>query len=219
MLTTRDDEGRPFSDDLIFANLITMLLAGEDTTAFTLAWAVHLLCEHPKWALEIRKEADSVLGALDSAPDLEQANRLLVAGAVANEAMRLHPVAPFLLLDANIDTVVGDVLIPKGASVAVMTRPPTLDEGNFVNAHDFRPDRWLGHVQGPHEVSTLIPFGSGPRMCPGRSLAVLEMKTVLAMLCKNFEVARHGAAQDVAELFGFTMSPTGLLVGLTERAA
>jgi cytochrome P450 len=219
MLTARDDEGHLFSDNAIFANLITMLLAGEDTTAFTLAWAVHLLCDHPRWALKIRQEADSVLGASDIARDFGHASRLAVAAAVANEAMRLRPVAPFLLLDANVDTVVGDILIPKGASVAVMTRPPALDHSNFVDPHCFRPERWLGDIGGAHEVSTHTPFGSGPRMCPGRSLALLEMKTVLAMLCRNFEIIRDGSTDDVVEVFGFTMSPRGLRARLTARAA
>jgi cytochrome P450 len=217
MLTARDDEGQPFSDEVIFSNLITMLLAGEDTTAFTLAWTIHLLCDHPKWTQEIREEADSVLGATDTGRDIEQVNRLSIPGAVANEAMRLHPVAPFLLLDANVDTVVGDIIVPKGTSVAVMARSPTMDPRNFADPHGFRPERWLGQPGGAHELSTHIPFGSGPRMCPGRSLALLEMKTVLAMLCKNFEIVRHGATEDVAELFGFTMSPKGLRVRLTPR--
>jgi cytochrome P450/nitrite reductase/ring-hydroxylating ferredoxin subunit len=217
MLTARDDEGKPFSDELIYANLITMLLAGEDTTAFSLAWAIHLLCDHPKWALEIRKEADSLLGASDTADDLDQANKLVTAAAVANEAMRLRPVAPFILFDAKADTVVGDIRIEKGASVAVLTRPPAVDRDNFIDPDSFRPERWLVDIQGPHEVSAHIPFGSGPRMCPGRSLALVEMKTLLAMLCKNFDVVRDGAADDVREVFGFTMSPAGLRVRLTAR--
>jgi cytochrome P450/nitrite reductase/ring-hydroxylating ferredoxin subunit len=217
MLTARDDEGRPFSDDVIFSNLLTMLLAGEDTTAHTLAWAIHLLCDNPQWVQNICDEANVVLGSSDSAKDLDQASKLTIAAATANEAMRLHPVASFLINGANEATVVGDVLVPKGASVLLLTRPPTMDSKNFTDPHIFRPDRWLGPVTGAHEAATLIPFGSGPRMCPGRSLALLEMKTVLAMLCKNFVIARHGNSSDVKERFGFTMSPAGLKVVLEPR--
>ena len=217
MLTSVDEDGKPFSDDVIMSNLITMLLAGEDTTAFTLAWAVHQLCDCPRWASELRREADAVVGSENVAVDVDAANRLNRANAVANETMRLRPVAPLLVLDAKVDTTLGDLLLPKGTGVAVLPRPPALDQTNFVDPFAFRPERWLGDASGPHNVSTHLPFGSGPRMCPGRSLALLEMKTFLSMLYKNFDVERVGASKDVSELFGFTMSPAGLRVRLHSR--
>ena len=217
MLTSVDEDGKPFSDDVIMSNLITMLLAGEDTTAFTLAWAVHQLCDYPQWASELRREADAVVGSENVAVDVDAANRLNRANAVANETMRLRPVAPLLVLDAKVDTTLGDLLLPKGTGVAVLPRPPALDQTNFVDPFAFRPERWLGDASGPHNVSTHLPFGSGPRMCPGRSLALLEMKTFLSMLYKNFDVERVGASKDVSELFGFTMSPAGLRVRLHSR--
>ena len=217
MLTSVDEDGKPFSHNVIMSNLITMLLAGEDTTAFTLAWAVHQLCDYPQWASELRSEADAVIGSENVAVDVDAANRLNRANAVANETMRLRPVAPLLVLDAKVDTALGDLLLPKGTGVAVLPRPPALDQTNFVDPFVFRPERWLGDASGPHNVSTHLPFGSGPRMCPGRSLALLEMKTLLSMLYKNFDVERVGASKDVSELFGFTMSPAGLRVRLHSR--
>ena len=218
MLTSVDEDGKPFSDDVIMSNLVTMLLAGEDTTAFTLAWAVHQLCDYPQWASELRREADAVVGSENVAVDVDAANRLNRANAVANETMRLRPVAPLLVLDAKVDTALGDLFLPKGTGVAVLPRPPALDQANFVDPLVFRPERWLGDASGPHNVSTHLPFGSGPRICPGRSLALLEMKTLLSMLYKNFDVERVGASKDVSELFGFTMSPAGLRVRLHSRA-
>jgi cytochrome P450 len=91
MLTSVDEDGKPFSDDVIMSNLVTMLLAGEDTTAFTLAWAVHQLCDCPQWASELRSEADAVIGSENVAIDVDAANRLNRANAVANETMRLRP--------------------------------------------------------------------------------------------------------------------------------
>ena len=73
---------------------MTMLLAGEDTTAYTLGWAVHQLCDSPESVMELRREADELLGTSDVAGDIETANKLAWAGAVANETMRLRPVAP-----------------------------------------------------------------------------------------------------------------------------
>jgi cytochrome P450/nitrite reductase/ring-hydroxylating ferredoxin subunit len=219
MLAAVDEKGKPFANDVIMSNLMTMLLAGEDTTANTLAWAVHHLCDNPESVAEVRREADKAFGAVDVAEDVEVANGLVQAGAVANETMRLRPVAPVGLFDTNVDTVLGEYHVPGGTTVIILPRLPALDPTNFVEPLAFRPQRWMEHQPGAHEVSANTPFGSGPRMCPGRSLALLEMKAFLSMLYKNFDVERVGRAGDVTELFGFTMSPVGLRVRLRPRSA
>jgi cytochrome P450/nitrite reductase/ring-hydroxylating ferredoxin subunit len=220
MIAARDADGRPFPDDVIFGNAMTMLLAGEDTTAYTLAWAVHHLCEAPNAVARLRSEADALRAGDATPPDIEAANRLVYAGAVANETMRLRPVAPTILLEANTDVVIGDVAVPKGTWIALHTRPPALDERNFGDPLAFRPERWLDAAAtgGAHEPAANIPFGSGPRICPGRTLALLEMKLVLAMLFGDFDVERVGDAADVKEIFAFTMAPVGMKVRLRRRA-
>jgi len=219
MIAAVDEDGRPFADEVIMSNLLTMLLAGEDTTAYTLAWAVHQLCDSPEWTAELRREADEAIGAGDVATNIDVANGLARASAVASETMRLRPVAPVGVFDANTDAALGDYRIPAGTTVVILPRLPAMDQKNFAEPLAFRPQRWLEHHSAGHEVSANVPFGSGPRMCPGRSLALLEMKTLLSMLYKNFDVARAGRAEDVTELFGFTMSPKGLKVRLQPRFA
>jgi cytochrome P450/nitrite reductase/ring-hydroxylating ferredoxin subunit len=216
MLSARDETGRPFADEVMFGNLLTMLLAGEDTTAYTLGWAVHQLCDSPEPVAALRAELDAALGDSDVPDDFESATGLAYAGAIANETMRLRPVAPTMYLQPNVSTVIDDVHVPAGTPVAVMTRPPAVDEQNFERPRAFLPARWL-EAAGRHEPSAHIPFGSGPRLCPGRTLALLEMKVVLATLYKNFNVVRDGAASDVKERFSFTMSPVGLRVLLRRR--
>lgn len=220
MLSARDDEDRPFSDDVIFGNLMGMLLAGEDTTAYALGWAVHQLCDSPESVMELRREADELLGTSDVAGDIETANKLIWAGAVANETMRLRPVTPIVvILDAKVETVVGDLLVPKGTRVVVLMHPAACHPDHFVEPHACRPRRWLGANAGAHDVSAHIPFGSGPRLCPGRSLALLEMKLLLSMLYRNFNVERVGGAEGVRENFAFTMSPVGLKVRLRRHSS
>jgi cytochrome P450/nitrite reductase/ring-hydroxylating ferredoxin subunit len=217
MVTTRDENGKPFSDDVIVSNLLTMLIGGEDTTTFTLAWAIHQLCDSPQWAAEIRREADAILGASVLAGSHEIASRLLCAGAVASETMRLRPMVPISFHDANVDTSLGEYIVPKQTTVAALFRPAAIDRANFLDPLAFRPERWLEDSLRPHNVSAYMPFGSGPRMCPGRSLALLEMKTLLSLLYKNFDVDRVGDSADVSELYGVFMSPAGLKVRLRSR--
>ncbi len=221
MLLARDEDGQPFSDEVVYGNMMTMLLAGEDTTAHSLAWVVHYLCDHPQVVARMRSEVDAALGQDQTPGDFEKAQRMPYLDAVASETMRLSPVAPFMGLEANEDLVLDDVLVPKGTWIDLMTRIPALDEANFGEPAQFRPERWLEERPSgcPHVPGASIPFGSGPRICPGRSLALLEMRVVLATLVRNFEFERVGATEDVREYFAFTMSPRGLRVRLRERKA
>ncbi len=220
MLAAKDANGSPFADDVIFGNALTMLLAGEDTTAYTLAWAVHHLCDAPDAWNALRREADDVLGTSTVAADLDTANRFPYATAVANEAMRLRPVAPHFFFEPNEDVVVGDVAIPRGTGIVALARFPTRDPSRFHEPLSFLPERWIdaGSSGKPHDVASHVPFGSGPRICPGRTLALVEMRVVLAMLAKSFDVERVGRSQDVKELMAFTLTPVGLRVRLKKRA-
>jgi cytochrome P450/nitrite reductase/ring-hydroxylating ferredoxin subunit len=219
MLSARDAEGRPFSDDVIFGNGLTMLLAGEDTTAYTLAWAIHHVCDNPGAAVALRKEADAVLGDARVPAGIEQANRLTYAGAVANEAMRLRPVAPLALFEPYEDVVVGGVRVPKGTIIVTVARMSTLDPARFDAPLAFTPERWIdpGGAGKAHDASVHIPFGSGPRICPGRTLALLEMRVLLASVYKNFDVERAGASADVREHLSFALTPVGLRTRVRRR--
>ena len=163
-----------------------------------------------------------MLGAAEVPDDLDTANRLAYAGAVANEAMRLRPVAPLIVVESIEATMIGDVEIPANTVVVVLTRPPTTDATHFPDPGAFNPARWLdagkpGDGGGAGVNTGYIPFGSGPRICPGRSLALVEMKVVLALLYRSFVVTRDGQSGDVREHFAFTMSPEGLKVHLQRR--
>ena len=218
MIQARDEEGRPFSDGQILGNAIQILVAGEDTTALTLSWAIHELCDHPGAVAALQEEADRVLGDDFAPADLEAVGRLEVAGAVANETMRLRPVAPLLILDTNEETVLGDLSLRQGQSVALLMRPAAVSGEHFGDPGAFRPERWLRpDSAAPHDAPAHMPFGSGPRLCPGRSLALLEMRVALATLFGGFSLERVGRRADVVERFAFTMAPRGLRVRLRRR--
>lgn len=220
MLVARDAEGRPFSDRLVFGNALTMLVAGEDTTANTLAWAVHFLLDAPDELDALRDRVDAVLGHDRVPADMDATRALDEVEAVANETMRLEPVAPMMFLETVPATILGELRLPAATPVLVLTRPPALDPARIEDPHAFRPSRWRdGHTAAQLQRSgVFVPFGSGPRICPGRSLALLEIRMVLATLLRSFEIQRVGRSQDVGEELGFTLSPTNLRVRLRHRS-
>ena len=113
MLVAADEPGSGIDDAQVAGNVLTMLLAGEDTTANTLAWMIWLLSRHPEALAQARAEVDRVLG--DAAlPDLAQLGQLDFVEACAHETKRLRPVAPINTMQAVHDTRVGDVAVPAG---------------------------------------------------------------------------------------------------------
>jgi cytochrome P450/nitrite reductase/ring-hydroxylating ferredoxin subunit len=216
MICERDDSGRPFTPEALFGSVMTMLVAGQDTTAAALAWTVHHLTLHPEAMDRVRAEADAVLGDAVVPDSVAAAQRLAYAGAAVDEALRLSPIVPLIYLETNEDATVGDVAVPAGTPVILLTRP-ALRQGRFGAAGEFRPERWLEEERGAlaHDATAHIPFGSGPRLCPGRSLAGLEARVALATLFKSFDVERAGG--DVTERYTSIMVPAGLSAHLRAR--
>lgn len=222
MLAARDADGSALSEADIAGNVFTMLSASEDTTANTLAWTIYLLHQHPAAWLHLVEEARSTLRDEPVAQTVEQARSLRYAEACASEAMRLRPVAPLLILDALEDTTIQAVRIPKGTRLFLAMRPAAVDESALEAATEFRPQRWLadsaGSVHSPRRVS--MPFGAGPRLCPGRYLAMLEIHLVLSMLARDFQLldVSTPSGQPPEERLEFTMHPVGLRMRLTTGA-
>ena len=208
-----------FTDAEIFANAGTLLLAGEDTTANTIAWTVHLLADYPAWLERCRREADEVIAPSAGIEAAELATRLPVLDAVCNEAMRLKPVAPLHVVEPLADSEIMGCLIPGGTPIMMPVRRMATRDEHFRDGGRFDPDRWLLPRESrpvPHDDWAFVPSGAGSRLCPRRHLALLEIRTVLAMLYRNFEV-EPVAGPAVEEKLAFTMVPANLFVRLGRR--
>jgi cytochrome P450 len=110
---------------------------------------------------------------------------------------------------------IAGVAVPKNTAMMVPTLHGPLQETHFGGAAQFRPERWLEMAAPsacPHNTKAFVPFGGGPRYCPGRQLAMVEIKTVMAMLCAAFEVTKTEHPEPVREIFSFTMMPVNLFV-------
>lgn len=225
MLVAADEPGSGIDDAQVAGNVLTMLLAGEDTTANTLAWTLDLLWRHPQ---ALARACDEVRAAVPAGQiaTLDQLAGLDWVEACTHEAMRLKPVAPFLPVQADRDTVVGGVAVPKGMVVMNLLRHDSVSDTHLPNAKAFDPARWLAEGHSADQVGSsakriAMPFGAGPRMCPGRYLALLEMKIALATLFTFFDIesVQTPDGAEAAEWLAFTMAPLGLTMRLRERVA
>ncbi|MGE0312984.1 MAG: cytochrome P450 [Lautropia sp.] len=222
MLVARDQPGSGVDDRDVAANVLTMLLAGEDTTANTIAWTVVLLHRHPSILATVRNEVRAVLRDETLARTPEQLDRLDVLEACAREAMRLKPVAPTIALQAAEDRVVGDVRVPAGAHVMCLLRPPATDPRRMTRASAFDPTRWAGvaDAQALPGKQSVMSFGAGPRICPGRYLALHEIRMALGMLLAGFDIVdvQGPDGAEPAERLAFVMGPEPVTMRIALRA-
>jgi len=223
MINAADQGDSGLTDTDVAGNVLTMLLAGEDTTANSIAWLLALLWKNQDVLQRLRQE---VLTHFDKTTPytIERLGELDYMDACINESMRLKPVAPFLPLQATRDTVIDDIHVPESTIVFGLFRSDSLNDECIPDAAKFDPERWMAR---PDEVAQSInsvkrvsmPFGAGPRICPGRYLALLEMKIALTMLFTRFEIENIGTpdGQEAQEFMAFTMAPLGLTMRLALR--
>ena len=222
MIVAADQPDSGIDDTQVAGNVLTMLLAGEDTTANTLAWMIHLLWQNPD---ALAKATSEVRGVCGDARELtiEHMARLDYVEACANETMRLKPVAPHIGFQALRETIVGDVLVPAGTMIISVMRHDSVSDEFVRDAAAFAPERWLGEnnpaLNATSAKRVSMPFGGGPRICPGRYLALLEMKMAMATLLGRFDIESLETpdGKEPREQMALSMTPVGLRMRVSCR--
>lgn len=219
LLAAQMSDGGSLTDDEIYTNVFSILLAGEDSTANSIAWAVHYMTENDEIQGKIQAEVDSKFGDSEIPATFDDLTNMPYIEAVINEALRLQPVLPVVQLCANEDVVIDDVEVPKDTNIHLPIYNTFLDDDLFENSQEFRPERWFSPDKLCQETmkNAFMPFGFGPRLCPGKSLALLEAKAVLTMICRNFNVRKSANAGQVDEIFSGVMQPVNLEVTFEKR--
>jgi cytochrome P450 len=223
MILAADEPGSGMTDHDVAGNVFTMLLAGEDTTANTMAWAIYLLHRNPQALQKAQAEAREVMQNLASF-DMDQVAAMPYLEACLNEAMRLKPVAPFRMLETLKPQTMAGVALEAGTMVWCANRFDAMSDRFFPDAKAFEPQRWLddaahGGDQAQASVKRVsTPFGAGPRVCPGRYLAMVEMKLCMAMWLRHFDMASLSTPDgaEAREVMSFTMTPVGLTLRLNK---
>ena len=222
MVVAAEQPGSGITDMEVAGNVLTMLLAGEDTTANTVAWMIHLLWRNPAALARATAEVRQFAGD-PAALTIDQLAQLDFVEACAFETMRLKPVAPIVPLETLRETTIGDVRVPVNTVVISLLRRDSVSETYLPNAAAFEPERWLSEGGPAQQASSVkriaMPFGAGPRICPGRYLALLEMKLAMAVLLGRFDIVDVSTPDgaEAREHMSFTMTPVGLRMRLAER--
>jgi cytochrome P450 len=171
VLQVRDEDGQGLSDEELRDQLVTLLLAGHETTATALAWALHELARDPAQAARAREAA---ISGEDEYVE-----------AVLKESMRLHPVIPMVVRHLMEPATIGGIDLPKGANVAASIILAHESEASHRDADRFRPQRFL---DGEVPVNTWIPFGGGVRRCIGAGFSLMEGVAVLREVLTTYDL-------------------------------
>lgn len=178
LLAVRDEDDRPMSDDELVDELVTMLVAGHETTATALSWAVACLLEHPEVEARLR---DEIAGATDPAA---------LAGveyldAVVKETLRVRPIVPDVVRQLQRPLRFAGFDLPAGVYLAPCIHLAHRRPDVYPEPARFRPERFLGVKPDPY---TWLPFGGGIRKCLGMAFALYEMKIVLGVVLSRLRL-------------------------------
>lgn len=220
MIVASDDPDSGFTDQDLIDNAILSVVGGEDTTANSIAWMINLLAQNPAAAAALAAEVDAVLGEAPIAREWDMMKQFPYLEAVHSETQRLRSVAPFVGLVSNEDCVVADTFVPKHTAVIVSTVGEGMDEAHFPQSDQFKPERWIFEHRPQRDedpARKIFPFGGGARLCPGRFLALTEIKVVVSMILRNFELEFDTDAPPVKQVMNFFMSPDAVPVRLKPR--
>jgi len=186
LLRARDEDGSQMDDKQLRDEVMTLFLAGHETTALTLAWTCYLLGTNAEAERKFYAELDQVIG--DRPATFADISRLKYTEQILKESMRLYPPAYGLGRDTINDCEIGGYHVPGGTQVFMFQWATHRDGRFFPDPLEFRPERWTEEFEAQLPKYAYFPFGGGPRICVGASFAMMEMILVLATVGRRFRL-------------------------------
>ncbi|NWI49447.1 CP24A protein, partial [Calyptomena viridis] len=177
--------GGHLSKKELYAAIAELQIAGVETTANSLLWALYNISRNPSVQQKLFQEIQSVL-APNETPSAEKLKNMPYLKACLKESMRLTPSVPFTTRTIDTEMVLGNYMLPKGTVLMINSHALGCTEEYFSGWTHFRPERWF-HKKLIHPFSH-VPFGMGKRMCIGRRLAELQLHLALCWLLRKYHV-------------------------------
>jgi cytochrome P450 len=170
--------------------MVTMLLAGHDTTALALTYTWYLLARHPSAEARLHAELDDRIGG--DRPTFADVRGLTYTEAVLQEAMRLYPPVYAVFREPQVDVRLGGYRIPAGSAVMLSQWAVHRSERYWESPLTFDPDRWLDGRAEARPRFAYFPFGGGKRACVGKLLSMLEARLILGTVCRDYRLEYLG---------------------------
>ncbi|HEV2833699.1 MAG TPA: cytochrome P450 [Pyrinomonadaceae bacterium] len=185
LLQAQDEDGSQMDDAQLRDEVMTLFLAGHETTALALSWSWYLLATHPEAEKKFHAELDEVLGG--RSPEVSDLPNLKYTDMIAKEAMRLYPPAYAVGREAIEDTEIGGYPVPRKTQLFAFQWVTHRDPRFFERPDEFEPERWSGESVQRLPKYAYFPFGGGPRQCIGNYFAMMEIVLLLATIGQRFK--------------------------------
>jgi len=185
LLQAQDEDGSQMTDTQLRDEVMTLFLAGHETTALSLSWSWYLLATHPEAEEKFHAELEEVVGG--RAPQVADLPKLKYTEMIAKEAMRLYPPAYAVGREAIEDTEIGGYRVPRGTQIFAFQWVTQRDPRFFDNPDHFEPERWTPERSEQILKYAYFPFGAGPRQCIGNYFAMMEIVLLLATIGQRFK--------------------------------
>ena len=182
-----EDSGARMSDQQLRDEMMTLFLAGHETTANALTWTLYLLSRHPDVDTKLFDELQRVLA--DRVPSVSDLPKLPYTEMVIREALRLYPPAPGLAREPIEDVTIGGYNVPKGSLVSANTYAIQRDSRFFTDPEGYDPDRFAPGWEERIPRFAYLPFGAGPRVCIGSGFAMMEARMILATVAQRYKLS------------------------------
>jgi cytochrome P450 len=195
LLAAQDEDGTQMNDAQLRDEVMTLFLAGHETTALALSWSWYLLASNPEAEKKFHAELDEVLGG--RTPDVSDMPKLKYTEMIAKEAMRLYPPAYAIGREAIEETELGGFHVPKGTQVFAFQWATHRDPRFFDDPAAFKPERWSNGMSEQLPKYAYFPFGGGPRQCIGNYFAMMEIVLLLATIGQRFKFSLVGEPVEV----------------------
>jgi cytochrome P450 len=190
-----EDDGTRMSDQQLRDEMMTLFLAGHETTANALTWTWYLLATHPDVEEALVAETRRALG--DRVPALADLPNLPYSDMVVRESMRLYPPAPGFAREPIEDVTIGGYVVPKGSLVSVSTYALHRDPRFFADPERFDPQRFAPGWEDRIPRYAYLPFGGGPRVCIGNGFAMMEARLILTAVVQRYQLRLEPGQQVV----------------------
>ncbi len=204
LAATDEDSGIRMSDGQLHEEMMTLFMAGHETTAMALTWTWYLLSQHPEVEERLVREVSRVLGG--RAPTVADLPQLPYTDMVVREAMRLYPPAAGFAREPIEDVHIGGYDVPKGSLVTVNTYALHHDPRFFDEPERFNPERFSAGWEERIPRYAFLPFGGGPRVCIGNGFAMMEARLILATVVQRCQLSLE-PGQEIVPMQLVTVRP------------